>query len=152
MKYAIYVRVSKRDMHPENQVLKLKDYAQRQNWEYTIYEEFESTRKTRPVKEALLKELRQKAYDGVLVYKLDRWARSLPELALEVKELIDKGIFFVSLMDGIDLTTATGRLQFHIISSFAEFERDLIRERTMAGLDRARARGVKLGRPRKTSV
>ena len=80
---------------------------------------------------------------------MDRWARSLPELAIEIKELIDKGISFISLNDSIDLSTATGRLQFHIICAFAEFERDLIRERTLDGLERARQQGKRLGRPPK---
>ena len=149
MKIAIYCRVSKRDMHPENQLIKLKEYADKQGWEHEIFEEKESTRKTRPVKESLLKRLRAREFDGLLIYKLDRWARSLPELALEIKELSERGIIFISLNDSIDLSTATGRLQFYIICAFAEFERDLIRERTLDGLERARAEGKTLGRPRK---
>lgn len=148
MKTAIYIRVSKRDMHPENQLLKLKEFAKRNNWKYDVYEEKQSTRKTRPIKEELLNKLRKKEYERLLIYKLDRWARSLPELALEIKELIEKGIIFISLNDNVDLSTATGRLQFHIISSFAEFERDLIRERTLDGLERARRQGKILGRPK----
>lgn len=150
MKYALYYRTSKRDMHPEMQLLKLKEFADKNGWEYECFEERESTRKTRPIKELVLKKLRAKEFDGLLIYKLDRWARSMPELALEVTELTAKGISFISLNDSIDLSTATGRLQFHIICAFAEFERDLIRERTLDGLDRARAEGKRLGRPRKT--
>ncbi len=149
MKIAIYCRVSKRDMHPENQLIKLRDYAEKNGWEYEVFEEKESTRKTRPVKEEVLRKLRAKEFDGLLILKLDRWARSLPELALEVQELVDKGITFISLNDSIDLSTATGRLQFHILSAFAQFERDLIRERTLDGLERARQQGKNLGRPRK---
>ncbi len=148
MKVVIYCRTSKRDMHPENQKIKLVEFAEKQDWAYDVYEEKETTRKTRPIKEKVLKKLRAKEYDGLLIYKLDRWARSLPELALEITELIDNGISFISLNDSIDLSTATGRLQFHIICAFAEFERDLIRERTLDGLERARKQGKKLGRPR----
>jgi DNA invertase Pin-like site-specific DNA recombinase len=146
MKFAIYYRTSKRDQHPEMQKLKLVEYANKMSYEYELFEERESTRKTRPVKEEVLKRLRKKDFDGVLIYKLDRWARSLPELILEVQELIDKQIAFVSINDAIDLTTATGRLNFHILSAFAEFERDIIRERTLDGLDRARQEGKRIGR------
>jgi len=147
MKIAIYIRVSKRDMHPENQLICLEEYAKRNNYDYKVFEERESTRKTRPVKADLLNRLRQKEFDGVLILKLDRWARSLPELALEVTELHEKGIAFISLRDNLDLSSATGKLQFHILSAFAEFERALIKERTLDGLARARAEGKKLGRP-----
>ena len=146
MKVAIYYRTSKREQHPENQKIKLVEYANKQGYEYELFEERESTRKTRPIKELVLKKLRQKEFDAVLIYKLDRWARSLPELCLEVQELIEKGIAFISLSDAIDLSTATGRLYFHILSAFAEFERDLIRERTLDGLDRARLEGKRIGR------
>lgn len=148
MKYAIYYRTSKRDQHPEMQKLKLIQYAEKMSYEYELFEEKESTRKTRPIKELVLRKLRLMEFDGVIIYKLDRWARSLPELVLEVKELIDKGISFISINDSIDLTTATGRLYFHILSAFAEFERDLIRERTLDGLERAKAEGKICGRHR----
>jgi DNA invertase Pin-like site-specific DNA recombinase len=147
MKVALYLRVSTRDQHPENQRPELEDYAKKMEWEYEIFEEKESTRKTRPIKQDLLNRLRQKEFDAVLVLKLDRWARSLSELALEVQELYDKGVSFISKRDNIDLTTATGKLQFHILSAFAEFERDIIRERTFDGLSRAKAEGKILGRP-----
>lgn len=146
MKIAIYYRTSKRDQNPEMQKLKLIEYANKCNYEYELFEEQESTRKTRPIKEKVLKKLRQKEFEGVLIYKLDRWARSLPELVLEVQELIDKNISFISINEAIDLSTATGRLYFHILSAFAQFERDLIRERTLDGLDRARAEGKIIGR------
>ena len=147
MKFAAYCRVSTRDQHPENQRIELEEYAKRMGYEYEVFEETESTRNTRPIKQALLQRLRQKEFDGVIVWKLDRWARSLSEMTLEVKELIDKEIAFVSLKDSIDLSSAAGRLTFHIFSAFAEFERDIIRERTMLGLDRARKEGKRLGRP-----
>ena len=146
-KIAIYVRVSTRDQYPENQLIKLKEYSDRHKYDYTIFEETESTRKTRPIKADLMNRLRCKEFDGVLVLKLDRWARSITELILEVKELYDKGVTFISVRDNIDLSTATGRLQFNILSAFADFERDIIRERTFDGLDRAKAEGKKLGRP-----
>lgn len=139
MKIAIYVRISKRNNQTtENQELILVEYANKMGYTYDIYREEESTRKTRPIKYALMQKLRNKEYDGVLILKLDRFARSIQELIMDVKELTDKGIKFESLRDSIDLSTATGRLQFHILCSFAEFERDLIRERTLDGLERVR--------------
>jgi DNA invertase Pin-like site-specific DNA recombinase len=147
MKVALYCRVSTRRQTNENQELILTEYAKRSNWDYEIFNEVESSRGTRPVKQDLLRRLRLKEFDIVCVLKLDRWGRSVIELALEIQELYEKGIAFISLRDNIDLTTATGKLQFTIISAFAEFERDLIRERTLDGLARARVEGKTLGRP-----
>lgn len=147
-KMALYVRISKRNYQTtENQKLILKKHAERMEWEYEIFNEEESTRKTRPVKASLLQRLRLREFDGVCVLKLDRWARSLQELVMEVTELYEKGISFIALRDNIDLSTATGKLQFHIMSAFAEFERELIRERTLDGLERAKRQGKHLGRP-----
>ena len=93
-KVALYVRVSTSDGRQtvENQKIILIEYAQRNNLAYDIFEEEESTRKTRPVKQALLAKLRKFDYESVIIYKLDRWARSSTELILDTKELIDKGI------------------------------------------------------------
>ncbi len=147
-RYAIYVRVSTEEQTNENQKIRLKEYAKQQGWRYKIFEEVESTRKTRPIKAELLNKLRRGKYKGVIVYKLDRWARSMSELVLEVNELYEKGISFISLKENIDLSTSTGKLQFHLLSAFAEFERDLIRERTLEGLNRAKKQGKTLGRPK----
>jgi DNA invertase Pin-like site-specific DNA recombinase len=147
MKYwAIYTRVSTEEQHTDNQIRILTDYAKRLNLSYVIVEEIESTRKTRPLKQKLLNQLRQKQYEGVLVYKLDRWARSSRELLLEIEELISKGVKFVSYSENIDFTTAIGKLQFNILSAFAEFERNLISQRTKDGLKRVKASGTQLGR------
>ena len=148
MKFAIYIRTSKRDMHPENQKLQLVKFAEERNWEYKIFEEQESTRKTRPIKQDVLTKLRHREFDGVIIWKLDRWARSLQELIMDIEELTTKGLQFVVMTQPIDTTTAAGRLFLQILGAFAEFEREIIRERTIAGLDRARAMGKKLGRPR----
>jgi DNA invertase Pin-like site-specific DNA recombinase len=150
MKVALYCRVSKKDEQtPENQRLILEEYAKKSGWEYMVFVESSTSRETRPLKQILMQSLREKKYDAVCVLKLDRWARSLQELVMDVTELYERGIPFISIRDGIDLSTPTGKLYFHIMASFAEFERDLIRERTMDGLARARAKGITLGRPRK---
>ena len=102
---ALYCRVSLSNglQTTENQRIRLVEYATKNNLTYDIYEEEESTRKTRPVKQVLLAKLRNKEYDAVVVYKLDRWARSSTELILDTKELLDKGIGFVSISDNIGL-------------------------------------------------
>jgi len=145
---ALYVRVSTSEQTVENQKIRLIEYAGKNGYSYDIYEETESTRKTRPVKQALLAKLRNHEYDAVIVYKLDRWARSSTELILDTKELIDKGIGFISISDNLDFGTASGKLHFQILSAFAEFERELIRERTLEGLRRAKLQGKQAGRPK----
>jgi len=147
-KVALYVRVSTSEQTVENQRIRLVEYAERNGYDYDLYEEVESTRKTRPVKQALLSKLRQNQYDAVIVFKLDRWARSSTELILDTKELIDKGVGFISVSDNLDFSTASGKLHFQILSAFAEFERELIRERTIEGLRRAKLQGKKAGRPK----
>lgn len=144
---ALYFRVSTSSQTTDNQKIRLIEYAEKNNCTFDLFEEVESTRKTRPVKQALLSKLRQNHYDAVVVYKLDRWARSSTELILDTKELLDKGIGFISVSDNLDFSTAAGKLHFQILSAFAEFERELIRERTMEGLNRARRQGKKPGRP-----
>jgi len=150
MKVAIYCRTSKTDQNPLNQKIELEQYAKNKNWNYDVFEEQESTRKTRPVKEQIKQLIRKGKYDGILIYKLDRWARSLQELIIDVNEITDRGKQFTVATQPIDTTNASGMLFLQILGAFAEFERSLIRERTMAGLERARAQGKTLGRPRKT--
>ncbi len=145
---ALYQRVSTSSQTVDNQRIRLIEYAERNGFTYDIFEEVESTRKTRPVKQALLSDLRAGKYDAVVVYKLDRWARSSTELILDTKELIDKGIGFISISDNLDFGTASGKLHFQILSAFAEFERELIRERTIEGLRRSKLQGKTPGRPK----
>lgn len=148
MKVALYCRVSTEDQTTENQKIRLIEHAKKYDYEYDLFEEVESTRKTRPIKAALMERLRAKEYDAVIVYKLDRWARSSTELLLEIEELCKKGIQFISLSDNLDLSTAPGKLHFQILAAFAEFERSLIRDRTKEGIHRARMQGKLLGRPK----
>ena len=147
--FAIYVRVSTQDQTVENQLLPLKQYAERMDWSYEIFEEKESTRKTRPVQWDLYNRLLKKEFDGLLIYKFDRWARSTKELVEHIERLIEKEVQVVSYSENLDLDTSMGKAMLTIISAFAQLERDMIRERTLAGLARARAQGKTLGRPRK---
>lgn len=146
---AVYVRTSKTMQVLENQLLPLRQYAERAGWEYKVFEEQESTRKTRPVQWALYNDLLKKKYDRLFIYKFDRWARSTKELLEHIETLHDKGIVIHSYTENIDINTSMGRAMLTIIGAFAQLERDLIRERTLAGLERARAQGKKLGRPSK---
>jgi len=149
MKVAIYARTSKTDMNLENQLIPLKEYCKRMNWDYEIFTEQESTRKTRPIQWDLYQRLLRKEFDGLVIYKFDRWARSTRELIEHMENLLDKGVKIYSYTENIDLSSSMGRAMFTIISAFAQLERDIIRERTLAGLARARAQGKRLGRPPK---
>lgn len=148
IKAALYCRVSTSDQKNENQEIRLIEYAKANNFQYDIFREVESTRRSRPVKQDLLSRLRKNEYDCLIVYKLDRYARSSSELILEIKELLEKGVAFISISDNLDFSTASGKLHFQILSAFAEFERELIRERTLEGLRRAKLNGKIFGRPK----
>ena len=93
-----------------------------------------------------------RAGDIIVVWRLDRLGRSLKELIEIVGDLVARGIELRSLKESIDTSTPTGKLMFHVIATLAEFERDIIQERTLAGLEAARARGRKGGRPKATST
>src|ERR1039458_10313454 len=107
-KVALYARVSTVDQTCLTQKMRLIEYATARGLNYDFYEEVESSRKTRPVKAGLLDKLRLGEYSAVIVYKLDRYARSSSELILEVTELLQKGIGFISISDSLDFTTASG--------------------------------------------
>ena len=147
MKVAIYCRTSAQDEHPGRQRPDLETHAKRMGYEYEVFEEKETSRGTRPVKQALLKRLRAKEFDGLLVWKLDRWAKNLSELIPEITELLNKQIFFISLKDNIDLVAENARQVFYVVSALTEFERASVRERVKLGLERAKRAGKKLGRP-----
>lgn len=150
MRVAIYCRVSTQDQTTENQRLPLIQYVERMGWQYEVFTEKESTRNTRPIQYDLYNRLLRKEFDGLIIYKFDRWARSTKELVEHMEALYNKGIAIYSYSENIDLSSSMGRAMLTIISAFAQLERDLIRERTLAGLARAKALGKRLGRPRKT--
>ena len=147
MKVAIYCKISAQDERLERQRADLEAYAKRMGYEYEVFEEKDSSRGGRPIKQALLKRLRAKEFDGLVIWKLDRWAKNLSELIPEIKELLSKQIFFISLKDSIDLSGENARQAFHIVSALTEFERASVRERVKLGLERAKRAGKKLGRP-----
>ena len=148
----IYARCSttQHDQKPEVQTNELKRYCEARGWE--IIEEivdhgYSGATDKRPGLKRLNELVRKRQVDIVVVVKMDRLFRSIKHLIETLNEFSDIGVEFVSLGEQLDFTTSSGRLLFHIIAAFAEFERALIRERTMMGLDHAVARGVKLGRP-----
>ena len=151
MRVAIYGRVSTAEQSTQMQLEELRAYCQRRQWE--IAEEFTDTgisgsKESRPALNRLLAEARRRKFDAVLVYRYDRFARSLRQLVNALSEFDALGIHFVSLHEGVDTSTPNGRLVFGIFASIAEFERELIRSRVRSGLAAARSRGKKLGRPR----
>lgn len=141
-----YARVSTIDQNLDAQ----KDALLKYGCEKIYYEKASGKNVERPQLQKLLSSLREK--DVVVVYKLDRLARSLKDLIDLVNELANKKVDFVSISDGIDTSTAVGKLMFHLVGAFAEFERDIISERTKVGLESARARGRKGGKPKGLSA
>ena len=148
----IYVRVSTVDQNPELQILELREFCQARQW--TAAGEFvdhgvSGIDSRRPGLRQLLQACHFHTLDAVLVWRLDRLARSLADLVRLTQTFESLGINFVSLRNpGLDTTTPQGKLFFGISAVFAEFERELIVERTRAGIAAARARGQRLGRPR----
>jgi len=136
-----YARVSTQDQNPDLQL----DALTATGCERVFVEKASGAQRDRPELMAALEYVR--AGDTLVVWKLDRLARSLKQLIETVERLADREIGLRSLTEAIDTTTAGGKLVFHIFGSLAEFERSIIRERTKAGLDAARARGRKGGRP-----
>ena len=126
----------------------LKQHCKRMDYDFEVFVEKESTRKTRPVQWDLYNRLLKKEFDGLIIYKFDRWARSTKELIEHMEALVEKKVLVYSYSENIDLNSSMGRAMLTIISAFAQLERDIIRERTLAGLARAKAQGKKLGRPR----
>src|SRR6202451_1761989 len=149
---ALYARVSTlNNQDPEMQLSELREYAGRRGWQ--IVEEFtdqgvSGCKESRPALNRLMSDACRRKFDAILVWKIDRFGRSLKHLVNALAELAALGVAFVSLRDNLDLTTPSGRLMFQIIGAMAEFERSLIQERVKAGLRNAKAKGQRLGRPR----
>jgi DNA invertase Pin-like site-specific DNA recombinase len=150
MKAAIYARVSTFDQEPENQLGELRRYVQARGW---IAEEYvdrgiSGATDRRPALDSLVRDAKQRRFDVLVCWRLDRLGRNLRHLVTLIEELQSIGVAFISLGEGIDCTTPAGKLQLHVLAALSEFERGRIRERVMAGLQRARMQGKRLGRPR----
>jgi putative DNA-invertase from lambdoid prophage Rac len=150
MKVGVYARVSTLDQHTlPLQIQALKEYAKNRQWKINLQiEDVGSGAHDRPKREELLKAARQHKIDAIIVWRLDRWGRSVSDLVGTLKELGELGIGFISLTEALDMTTATGRAMAGLLAVFAEFERDLLRERVKAGIAHAKKLGKPHGRPR----
>src|SRR6202162_929202 len=148
---ALYARVSTSNgqQDPEMQLRELREYAKHR--EMTIVGEYidrmTGSKDSRPSLNRLMADAGQRKFDAVLVWKLDRFGRSLRHLVNALAELEALGLTFVSLRDNLDLSTPSGRLMFQIIGALAELDRSFVQERVRAGLRNARAKGKRLGRP-----
>jgi putative DNA-invertase from lambdoid prophage Rac len=145
----LYARVSTNDQQTiPLQVRALREYVVRRGWTITLQvKEVGSGASERQLRERLLEAARRREIDVVLVWRLDRWGRSVADLLATLQELEHLGVGFVSLTEALDLTTPAGRAMAGLLAVFAEFERDILRERVRAGLAHARQNGTRLGRP-----
>ena len=145
----LYARVSTNDQQTlvmQNRAM--REYAARRGWTIALQvREVNSGAVRREARERLLEAARRREIDVVLVWRLDRWGRSVTDLLVTLQELEHLGVGFVSLTEALDLTTPAGRAMAGMLAIFAEFEREVMRERTKAGLAHARASGKRLGRP-----
>ena len=150
LRLALYARVSTAEQHPEAQLHRLREYGAARGVKAVLefVDKAQSGRKdSRPALDQLLAAAKRREVDAIAVVKLDRLARSVRHLTQLAGELEALGVDLIVLDQGLDTSTPAGRLLFHMIGAIAEFEADLIRERTLAGLAAARRSGAKLGRP-----
>ena len=148
LRVALYARVSTHEQNPDQQIHRLREYASARGWEVAgefVDHGLSGKNPRRPEYQRLMGLARKRKVDAIAVVKLDRWGRSLSDLLRSTTELTEIGVAFVAVDQGLDLTTSVGRLQFQMLAAMAEFEAELIRERTIEGLHAARRRGTKLG-------
>lgn len=145
-KFILYLRVSTLEQNSDLQRLELTEYATKRGWSYEILEDKATGKNAnRPALKKLLLLAQQRKIDGIAVWRADRLFRSLKEAVLTLSALTEMNVAFYSHKDGIDLSTSHGRLLANLLFSLAEFESELIKSRVVAGLNAAKARGVKLG-------
>jgi putative DNA-invertase from lambdoid prophage Rac len=149
LRVGLYARISTHDQQTLSlQVKAMRQYARRRSWKVVkAVEDVGSGASERPQREELIKAARRRQIDAILVWRLDRWGRSLLDLIGSLQELSMLGVGFVSLCEALDLTTPSGRALAGMLAVFAEFEREILRERVKAGIAQARARGQSHGRP-----
>jgi putative DNA-invertase from lambdoid prophage Rac len=149
LRAGLYARVSTNDQQTlPMQNRALREYAARRGWTIAMQvKEVGSGATQRQMREKLIEAARRREIDVVLVWRLDRWGRSVADLLATLQELEHLGVGFVSLTEALDLTTPAGRAMAALLAVFAEFEREVLRERVRAGLAHARENGQRLGRP-----
>ena len=145
----LYARVSTHDQKTlPLQMRAMREYATKRGWTIAAQvKEVGSGAAERELREKLLAAARRREIDVVLVWRLDRWGRSLVDLVVTLKELAELGVSFVSLTEALDLTTPTGRAMAGLLSVFAAFEHEILCERIRAGIAEARLKGKRFGRP-----
>jgi putative DNA-invertase from lambdoid prophage Rac len=149
LRVGLYARVSTHDQQTlPLQLHALREYSAKRGWTIVAQiKEVGSGASQRELRQALLAAARRREIDVVLVWRLDRWGRSVADLVSTLQELQHLGVGFVSLTEALDLTTPAGRAMAGLLAVFAEFDRDILRERVRAGLAHARQQGKQLGRP-----
>jgi DNA invertase Pin-like site-specific DNA recombinase len=149
---ALYARVSTlNNQDHEMQLSELREYAVRRGWQVVegyVDRGVSGSKESRPALNRLMCDACRRKFDAILVWKIDRFGRSLKHLVNALAELAALGVAFISLRDNLDLSTPSGRLMFQIIGAMAEFERALIQERVRAGIRNAKTKGIRVGRPR----
>jgi len=150
----IYARVSTTNQSCDMKLHELRQYVQKREWQvFAEYVDtgFSGAAASRPELDRLLRDARLQKFDGVLVWKLDRWGRSVAHCVRSIQELVSLGIRFLSPNESIDTGTESpmSRFLLHLFAAFAEMEREIIRERVQAGVRNARAKGIALGRPQR---
>jgi DNA invertase Pin-like site-specific DNA recombinase len=153
IRVGIYARVSTADQTSDNQLIDLRRFCKERGW--NVAEEFidsgvSGTKASRPALDRMMNQVRKRHLDVVLVWRFDRFARSVKHLVLALEELRQLNIAFVSFQENLDTNSPLGNAIFTIIAAMAELERNIIVERVRAGLRRARAEGKTLGRPKST--
>jgi DNA invertase Pin-like site-specific DNA recombinase len=150
-KVAIYSRVSTLDQTIDNQLLELRDHCSKMGWE--IVKEYADeglsgalSREKRPALNSLIKDAYRKKFDSVVCWDISRIGRSMKELVLFLSDMKDRGIGICSVRQGFDTSTSMGEIMFQFVGILSSWEREMIRERTLAGLDRAKSQGKTLGR------
>jgi DNA invertase Pin-like site-specific DNA recombinase len=152
VRVALYARVSTTDQDAELQLVELRRYAAARGWPVAkafVDHGVSGAASSRPALDQLRTAARRRDVDGVLVWRFDRFSRSITDLVASLEEFRSLGVAFVSIHEQIDTGSPTGRVVFAVVAAMAEFEREILRERVKAGLARARERGVRLGRPLK---
>ena len=146
---AIYVRVSTAEQNTEGQEAELKEYVKNRGWEVTkVYrDKVSGTTRSRPALDELIGDAKKRKLDIVLVWRFDRFARSVSHLLQALETFRTVGIEFVSISEQIDTSTPTGKMIFTVLGAVAELERSLIAERVRLGIQNARRKGKQLGRP-----
>ncbi len=154
MNVAVYARVSTMNgQDPEMQLRELREYCQRRGWTVTaeyVDAGISGAKEKRPELDRLLADAHRRRFDAVVVWRFDRFARSVSHLLRALETFRSLGIEFVSLSEQVDTSTPTGKLVFTVLGAVAELERSLITERVRAGIRNARAKGKRWGRPRST--